>query len=73
MFNTIYERVINKTMHVVIEKRYNKYEVCIFDYNACCCRRAMLWDEVFLWEYVPLFESASDAINFVNNNINNLI
>ena len=73
MITTIYERNINKATSVIVEARYNKYEVCIMDYNAICKRCAMLCDEVFLWEYVPLFESASDAINFVNNNINNLI
>ena len=74
MINTIYERNINKATSVIIEERYNKYEVCIMDYNAICKRCAMLCDEdIFLFDYVPLFASASEAIAFVNANINNLI
>lgn len=74
MINTIYERNINKVTSVIVEARYNKYEVCIMDYNAICKRCAMLCDEdIFLFDYVPLFESASDAIAFVDSNINNLI
>ena len=74
MINTIYERNINKTISAIVEARYNKYEVCIMDYNAICKRCAMLCDEdIFLFDYVPLFESASDAIAFVDANINNLI
>ena len=74
MITTIYERNINKTTSVIIEARYNKYEVCIMDYNAICKKCAMVCDEdMFLFDYVPLFESASEAIAFVNANINNLI
>lgn len=74
MITTIYERNINKVTSVVVESRYNKFEVCIMDYNAICKRCAMLCDEdIFLFDYVPLFESASDAIAFVDSNINNLI
>lgn len=74
MITTIYERSINKATSAIVETRYNKYEVCIMDYNACCKRCAMLCDEeVFLFDYVPLFESASEAIAFIDANINNLI
>lgn len=74
MITTIYERNINKATSAIVETRYGKYEVCIIDYSACCVRRAMLCDEdIFLFDYVPLFESASEAIAFVNANINNLI
>lgn len=73
MITTIYERKINKVTSAIVEARYNKYEVCIMDYNAICKRCAMLYDEVFLFDYVPLFESASDAIDFVDANIDNLI
>lgn len=74
MTTTIYERNINKATSVIVEARYNKYEVCIMDYNAICKRCAMLCDEdIFLFDYVPLFEDATKAIDFVNANINNLI
>lgn len=74
MINTIYERNINKATSVIVEARYNKYEICIMDYNAICKRCAMLCDEdIFLFDYVPLFASASEAIAFVDSNINNLI
>lgn len=74
MINTIYERNINKATSIVVESRYNKYEVCIMDYNAICKRCAMLCDEdIFLFDYVPLFDNALDAIAFVDSNINNLI
>ncbi len=74
MITTIYERNIDKVTSAIVETRYNKYEVCIMDYSACCKRCAMLCDEeVFLFDYVPLFESASNAIAFVDSNINNLI
>ncbi len=74
MITTIYERNINKMTSAIVEARYNKFEVCIMDYNAICKRRAMLYnDNIFLFDYVPLFESASDAIAFVNAHINDLI
>jgi hypothetical protein len=74
MINTIYERNINKATSVIVVTRYGKFEVCIMDYNAICTRCAMLCDEdIFLFDYVPLFEDATEAIAFVNANINNLI
>lgn len=74
MITIIYERDINKMASAIVEMRYNKYEVCIMDYNAICKRRAMLYNEdIFLFDYVPLFESASDAVAFVNAHINDLI
>ena len=74
MMTTIYERNINKATSVIVEARFNKYEVCIMDYSALCKRCAMLCDdEVFLFDYVPLFDTKEDAIAFVKSNINNLI
>ena len=74
MMTTIYERNINKMVSAIVETRYNKYEVCIMDYNAICKRRAMLYnDDIFLFDYVPLFEDVTEAIAFVNANINDLI
>ena len=74
MINTIYERNIDKATSIIVEARYNKYEVCIIDHHAICKRCAMLCDEdIFLFDYVPLFEDALEAIAFVDSNINNLI
>ena len=74
MITTIYERDINKMTSAIVETRYNKYEECIMDYNAICKRRAMLYNEdICLFDYVPLFDNASDAIAFVNANVNDLI
>lgn len=74
MITTIYERNINKVTSAIVVTRCNKYEVCIMDYNAICKRCAMLCDEdIFLFDYVPMFESASEAIAFADANINNLI
>ena len=73
MINTIYERNINKATSVVIEECYNKFEVCMIDYSAICKKRARLYDGIFPAEHVPLFTTASDAIAFVDSNIDNLI
>lgn len=74
MVTIIYERDINKMASAIVEKRYNKYEVCILDYNTLCKRRAMLYNEdIFLFDYAPSFESAQEAIAFVNAHINDLI
>lgn len=74
MINTIYERNINKATSVIVVTRYKKFEVCIMDYNAICCRPAMLITEgVLLWDYAPTFEDAKEAIAYVKKHISDFI
>jgi len=73
MINNVYERKLNKTNSVIIREINARFEILIMDYNAICCRNAMLLDEVFLWDYVPTFNNKVDAIVYVDNHINDLI
>lgn len=74
MNNEIYNHKIDASSSIVVVSRGTQFEIYIMDYNAICCRRAMLVTEgVFLWDYVPLFNSANDAIKYVKNNIHNFV
>lgn len=74
MNNEIYNHKIDACNSVVVVSRGTQFEICIMDYNAICCRRAMLITEgVFLWDYAPTFNNVNEAIEYVKNNIFNFI
>lgn len=73
MRTAIYKRNLNNVTSVVIEAYHDKFEVCVIDHSAICKKRARLYDGIFPAEHVPLFTTATEAIAFVDANIDNLI
>ena len=74
MINEVYNHKINACDSVIVMDYGTCFEICIMDYNAICCRPAMIITEgVLLWEYAPTFDNAEEAIIYVRENISNFI
>lgn len=74
MIREVYNYKISACDSVVVMDYGTRFEVCIMDYAAICCRPAMLITEgVLLWDYVPTFEDAKEAIAYVKKHISDFI